>query len=368
MTHRMVLLASLLTLVSATAAAQRPLTLSLAGGASLPVGRFGDAASTGWHALASIGLSTLMQPIGLRLDVAHNRFTAESVGPDQGVTSATLNATYRLPMTNSPLSPYLITGAGASRFECFGTIDCGTATRFGWNEVRRARDEGLHGIAISCGQRERRKRQIRTAHIWTDVLTARGRVTQSKVRNEMLKNRLGIVALLVAALVGPTTAGAQAQPTKKDGGNVALNRKGVMLREGMRKLWSDHVVWTRNYIVSAVADDPSASAAAARLMKNQEDLGTDIVPYYGSAAGSRLTALLKDHINIAVDLVPAAKAGDNAKVSDADKRWHQNAADIATFLSGANPRWTRESLVTMLNEHLKLTTEEAKARIQKRWT
>jgi hypothetical protein len=133
MTHRMVLLASLLTLVSATAAAQRPLTLSLAGGASLPVGRFGDAASTGWHALASIGLSTLMQPIGLRLDVAHNRFTAESVGPDQGVTSATLNATYRLPMTNSPLSPYLITGAGAYRFECFGSIDCGTATRFGWN-------------------------------------------------------------------------------------------------------------------------------------------------------------------------------------------------------------------------------------------
>jgi hypothetical protein len=184
----------------------------------------------------------------------------------------------------------------------------------------------------------------------------------------MLKNRLGIVALLAAALVGPTTAGAQAQPAKKDGGNVALNRKGVMLREGMRKLWSDHVLWTRNYIVAAVADDPSASAAAARLMKNQEDLGNAIVPYYGSAAGSRLTALLKDHINIAVDLVSAAKAGDNAKVSDADKRWHQNAADIATFLSGANPRWSRESLVTMLNEHLKLTTEEATARIQKRWT
>jgi hypothetical protein len=182
----------------------------------------------------------------------------------------------------------------------------------------------------------------------------------------MMKNRLGIVAVLAAALVGSTTAGAQ--PSKEPGGNAALSRKGVLLRDGMRKLWSDHVLWTRNYIVAAVADDPSASAAAARLMKNQEDLGTAIAPYYGSAAGSKLTALLKDHINIAVDLVSAAKAGDNAKVSDADKRWHQNAADIATFLSGANPRWSRESLVTMLNEHLKLTTEEATARIQKRWT
>ena len=113
--------------------AQRALTLSLAGGGSLPVGNFADGASTGWHALASIGLSTLMQPIGLRLDVAHNRFAAKSIGPDQAVSSATLNASYRLPMVNSPLSPYLIAGAGAYRFECVGDFDCGSDTRFGWN-------------------------------------------------------------------------------------------------------------------------------------------------------------------------------------------------------------------------------------------
>lgn len=119
--------------VGSAADAQSPWHLSLAGGASLPTGRFNDAASAGWHALASIGLSTLMQPIGLRLDVAHNRFTAKSVGPDQAVTSGTLNASYRLPMTNSPTSPYLITGAGAYRFECFGNVSCRSTTRFGWN-------------------------------------------------------------------------------------------------------------------------------------------------------------------------------------------------------------------------------------------
>lgn len=170
------------------------------------------------------------------------------------------------------------------------------------------------------------------------------------------------VLWLAFAAAGCTAA----QTIETAAGSVAL-RDEVELRESMRRLWSDHVVWTRGYIVAAVANDPSASAAASRLMKNQEDLGNAIAPYYGSAAGARLTSLLKDHINIAVELVAAAKANDSAKLSDADRRWHANSAEIATFLSGANRNWPRETLRTMLDEHLRLTTEEAKARLEKRW-
>jgi hypothetical protein len=102
-------------------------------------------------------------------------------------------------------------------------------------------------------------------------------------------------------------------------------------------------------------------------MKNQEDIGGAIEPYYGEAAADKLTGLLKQHISIAVDLVAAAKAGDNAKVADADRRWRDNAAQIAAFLADANPNWSRDALLAMLNEHLSLTTQEAMARIQKRW-
>ncbi|MEX2284633.1 MAG: glycosyltransferase [Gemmatimonadota bacterium] len=139
------------------------------------------------------------------------------------------------------------------------------------------------------------------------------------------------------------------------------------LRAGMRKLWADHVVWTRVYIISAVGGQPDARAALNRLMKNQEDIGKAIVPYYGAAAGTRLTDLLKQHISIAGEIVTAAKANDNAKLADANRRWHTNADDIATFLSEANPNWTKSALVSMLNEHLALTTKEATARLQQRW-
>jgi hypothetical protein len=142
----------------------------------------------------------------------------------------------------------------------------------------------------------------------------------------------------------------------------------AQLHTAMRKLWSDHVVWTRDYIIAAEAGAPDAQAAAARLLKNQEDIGNAIVPYYGAAAGQKLTDLLKQHILIAVDLVAAAKANDQAKLKDADARWHANAADLATFLSGANPNWPRQAVLDMLNQHLALTTREATDRLKMNWT
>lgn len=114
-------------------AQQRPISIGLAGGVSLPQGDLADAVNTGWHALGTIALSTLMQPLGLRLDVAYNRFEFSAGDGDQSVGSATLNGTYRLPMTNSPMSPYLISGLGAYRTECSLSVGCEATTKFGWN-------------------------------------------------------------------------------------------------------------------------------------------------------------------------------------------------------------------------------------------
>ena len=72
-------------------------------------------------------------------------------------------------------------------------------------------------------------------------------------------------------------------------------------------------------------------------MKNQDDIGNAVATYYGDAAGRQLTTLLKDHIAISGDIVKAAMANDNAGVKAGDDRWHQNAAQIADFLSKANP-------------------------------
>jgi len=139
------------------------------------------------------------------------------------------------------------------------------------------------------------------------------------------------------------------------------------VRLALRKLWSDHVIWTREYIVAAVAGTPDAGEAAGRLLRNQEDIGAAIVPYYGQAAGDALTALLKDHIMIAVDLVAAAKSGDQAAFATHDARWTANAEQIAGFLASANPNWPQKDVMDLLALHLKLTKDETVARLTGDW-
>jgi hypothetical protein len=144
--------------------------------------------------------------------------------------------------------------------------------------------------------------------------------------------------------------------------------KEAGFRMAMRKLWEDHIIWTRQVIVSAVASLPDLNFAVERLMKNQEDIGNAIKSFYGDAGGDKLIALLKEHISGAYAVLTAAKAGDNAKLAIENKAWYKNADDISEFLGGANPQnWPVVQMKAHMKEHLDLTLAEAVARLQGKW-
>lgn len=132
--------------------------------------------------------------------------------------------------------------------------------------------------------------------------------------------------------------------------------------DDMRKLWEDHITWTRLVIIGIFADLPpqDVDASTERLLQNQVDIGNAIKPFYGEEAGEQLTALLRDHILIAAEILQAAEDGNDAVLSDAIARWYANADDIAEFLNAANPKnWPLEEMRSMLRAHLDLTLEEA---------
>jgi hypothetical protein len=141
----------------------------------------------------------------------------------------------------------------------------------------------------------------------------------------------------------------------------------VEFRQDMRKLWEDHITWTRLFIVSAVAGLPDVAPTAGRLLQNQADLGAAIAPYYGDDAGAALTGLLREHILVAADLLSAAKDGDPVAFAKERRRWYSNAREIADFLAAANPAWSRHELRAMMRSHLDQTLDEATARLRGDW-
>jgi len=149
---------------------------------------------------------------------------------------------------------------------------------------------------------------------------------------------------------------------------VALTAKAVALRTDMRKLWEDHITWTRLAIISLETGTPDTDATVGRLLQNQTDIGNAIKPYYGKAAGKELTKQLRTHILIAADVIAAAKAGDSAALADAQARWVKNADQIAAVLHSVNPRfWKLGAMKAEMHRHLDLTTQEAVARLQGNW-
>ncbi|GLB61048.1 glycosyltransferase [Cytobacillus sp. NCCP-133] len=147
-----------------------------------------------------------------------------------------------------------------------------------------------------------------------------------------------------------------------------ISQSQVKFENEFRKLWIDHVLWTSNYITSATtAGAEDQKQVMARLMKNQEDIGNSIKPYYGEAGGNKLTELLKEHIVVAADIVEAAKSGQGAKVNQLNKDWHRNADDIAAFLSSANPHLKNEDVKKLLYMHLELVTGDLSASLVKDW-
>jgi hypothetical protein len=128
----------------------------------------------------------------------------------------------------------------------------------------------------------------------------------------------------------------------------------------MRTLWGQHMEWTWSTVVAFVGDSPSLKAELGRLLRNQSDIGSAIAPYYGPDAAKQLTDLLTTHINEAVPVLTAAKAGDKAGLDKALKDWYANAQAIADLLAKANPdNWPQATVRDMLKGHIDQTVTYA---------
>jgi hypothetical protein len=184
-----------------------------------------------------------------------------------------------------------------------------------------------------------------------------------------------MVALALAA-VRSASGGIAKSSDKPLAAPVPVSASALVFHDAMRKLWEDHITYTRNVIISFELNEPEASVVlpdlntvVTRLLRNQVDIGDAIKPYYGTDAGTQLTELLQEHIAGAAQVLTALKTGDQAGLQSALAAWYANAHEIAVFLSTANPQnWPLAEMDQMMKDHLDLTTAEAVARHQANWS
>ncbi|RPF48713.1 hypothetical protein EDD70_1536 [Hydrogenoanaerobacterium saccharovorans] len=145
--------------------------------------------------------------------------------------------------------------------------------------------------------------------------------------------------------------------------NICYTYNQIQLINEFRKLWEQHIMWTRSFIISLVNDLGDLDPVTTRLLRNPTDFANSLRPFYGNEKAAKFEQLLKDHLLIASQLVTAAKKGDTQAVDSLRKKWYENADQIAMFLAQINPYWNQQTWQMMLYEHLKLVENEAVTRI-----
>jgi opacity protein-like surface antigen len=111
----------------------RAVQFGIGGGATVPMGDFGDAYGTGFHLMGSLSFQPMAMPVGLRIDATWNSlglnddFDFEGAD-DLRVISGTANAV--LTVANSGgIKPYVLGGAGMYNIDFGGESE----TKFGLN-------------------------------------------------------------------------------------------------------------------------------------------------------------------------------------------------------------------------------------------
>ena len=163
--------------------------------------------------------------------------------------------------------------------------------------------------------------------------------------------RLMFITVFIMALVVSSAVPALAQPL------AAKKTSALAYHDEWRKLWEDHITWTRVVIIGILDGLPGTNTYVGRLLQNYEDMEDALAPYYGDDA-EVLGDLIKDHLVIAAEILTALKNGQPTDALIAS--WYANGNDIAVQMNKMNPQfWPLAETQQMWKDHLDATLEEA---------
>jgi len=108
-----------------------------------------------------------------------------------------------------------------------------------------------------------------------------------------------LIIMLLISLSFPAVAVSKSLAARTAPASLVLDKsdsaKQSAFHDAMRKLWGDHITWTRLFIVEAIGDLPDKGATTERLLQNQVDIGNAINPITEMQRGETDLALENTH-------------------------------------------------------------------------
>lgn len=140
----------------------------------------------------------------------------------------------------------------------------------------------------------------------------------------------------------------------------------IDLKASLRKLFTDHAVYTAFVLKSIVDDKPDAYVFLSRLVQNQKDIGDQLKPLVGNKNGSAITVALTEHIRLAGETITSATRGEPLKNKVAEL--YNQGDQIAKFLSSLNSaKLPLKEVTKMFRAHNKFVVDMTVARIKKEY-
>lgn len=166
-----------------------------------------------------------------------------------------------------------------------------------------------------------------------------------------------VVILVIGGLIGFGITKAADNNQPKQSTNVTTSAtKAADLRSDLVTLGLEHMTLTDQAVDAALDGSPNASATAAALYSNGNDIGAAVGSVYGKSAETTFDGVWKTHLDDFVKYAVAGKQGDaNAKaaaLSDIDTNYTK---PLAQYLAKANPNLPEATLEGALRDHVQMT-------------
>ena len=147
-------------------------------------------------------------------------------------------------------------------------------------------------------------------------------------------------------------------PNYENNQNYWVSMNEVNLLEKMNLVWEQHIMWTGMLLISIAENLKDLNQTQERLLKNPKDIADIFRIYYGNNVANTIEKLLTEHLTIGKDLIVALKNNNQSMANELNRKWYQNADEMADAFSSINPFWRKEE-IQKIDEEVKRIIDNA---------